>query len=168
MKPGPAPMPISLAQRLGDPGHRLAKDAKEAEIGESIEIVAPPADLPEDGQKMWMDVLPVLARYGGLREVDLPALKSMCRLWAIAEDSAKVLNEQGHYTTGSTGQMVAHPAIKVEQEARMGYLRHASEFGLTWIARSRLGLSEATRNALLAGLEGKVGANPRGGSQPLS
>ena len=161
-KPGPAPMPIELRKRLGDPGHRLPKEAESAQIGDELEPVAPPADMPEQGKILWMEVLPVLARYGGLRTVDLPALKSMCLLWARAERAAQVLNEQGYFTQGSTGQMVAHPAVKMEQEARMLFLRHAEQFGLTWIARSKLGLSEATRSAVLAGLEGKVGANPRG------
>jgi len=155
-------MPIPLKRRLGDPGHRLPKDARDAEIGESIEPVEPPEDLPQPGKDMWMEVLPVLARYGGLRSVDLPALKSMCRMWATAELAAEVLNEQGYFTAGSTGQMVAHPAVRLEMDARNAFLRHAAEFGLTWIARSKLGLSEATRSAVLAGLEGKIGTNPRG------
>lgn len=161
-KPGPAPMPIELRQRLGDPGHRLPKGAQSADIGETIEPVKPPDDLPEEGKALWIEVLPTLARYGGLRSVDLPALKSMCALWARAERAAAVLNKQGYFTQGSTGQMVAHPAVKMEMEARTAFLRHAEQFGLTWIARSKLGLSEATRSAVLAGLEGKVGANPRG------
>lgn len=155
-------MPIELALRLGDPGHRLPKDARSADIGESIEPVAPPQDLPPEGQELWMEVLPVLSNYGGLRSVDLPALKGMCQLWAMAERAQTSLNKQGYFTTGSTGQMVAHPAIKVVLEARNAFLRHAEQFGLTWIARSKLGLSEATRGAVLAGLEGKIGANPRG------
>lgn len=159
---GPAPMPIELKQRLGDPGHRLPKGAKSAEVGESITPVEPPADIPPEGQAMWMEVLPVLSHYGGLRTVDLPALKSMCLMWARAEKANQVLNEQGYFTQGSTGQMVEHPAIRMERDARMAFLRHAEQFGLTWIARSRLGLSEATRSAVLAGLEASVGSNPRG------
>lgn len=158
-------IPIELKQRLGDPGHRLPKDARSAEIGDKIEnvkAVKAPADLPPEGKALWEEVLPVLSHYGGLRTVDLPALKSMCQMWARAERAAAVVNEQGMFTQGSTGQMVPHPAIKIESEARSMFLKHAQEFGLTWIARSRLGLQEATRNAVLAGLEGKVGANPRG------
>lgn len=109
-----------------------------------------------------MDVLPVLARYGGLRNVDLPALKGMCIFWAQAERLQIVLNEQGYFSQGSTGQMVEHPAFKMHQSAREAFLKHAREFGLTWIARSNLGLSEATRTAVLAGLEGEIGTNPRG------
>jgi P27 family predicted phage terminase small subunit len=127
--PGPTPMPIELRKRLGDPGHRLPKNAESAPIGETIEPVAPPEDLPPEGQALWREVLPVLANYGGLRMVDLPALKSMCVLWARAERAAAVLNEQGYFTQGSTGQMVAHPAVKMESEARMLFLRHAEQFG---------------------------------------
>jgi P27 family predicted phage terminase small subunit len=155
-------MPIEIKQRLGDPGHRLPKDARSAEIGESITPTAPPLDLPPEGQELWMEVLPVLANYGGLRSVDLPALKGMCQLWAMAERAQQTLNEQGYFTQGSTGQMVAHPAYKIVLETRAAFLKHAEQFGLTWIARSRLGLNEATRHAVLAGLEGKLGANPRG------
>lgn len=160
--PGPVPRPIELSQRLGDPGKRLPKDARSAPIGESITYAEPPEDMPTEGQLLWKEVLPVLANYGGLRSVDLPALKSMCLMWARAERLHKVLNEQGYFSQGSTGQMVAHPALKEERESRQAFLRHAEQFGLTWIARSRLGLSEATRHAVLAGLEGQVGSNPRG------
>lgn len=161
-------IPIELRQRLGDPGHRTPKDAKSAEIGTEVseanisEVIAPPPDLPKPGQELWMEVVPVLAHYGGLRTADLPAIKSMCSLWATAEMALAVLNEQGRFTAGSTGQMVAHPAVKMEQDARSMFLRHAEQFGLTWIARSKLGLSEATRSAVLAGLEGALGHNPRG------
>lgn len=155
-------MPIELKQRLGDPGKRLPKDAASAEIGETMEPVAPPDDIPVQGKDLWMEVLPVLARYGGLRTVDLPALKAMCMAWARAEICADILNRQGYFSKGSTGQTIPHPAFKMEQDARSVFLKFAEQFGLTWISRSKLGLSEATRSAVLAGLEGKIGANPRG------
>lgn len=154
-------MPLELAHRLGDPGHRN-RGIESADIGSSIEVVAPPETLPPEGQRMWEDVLPVLAKYGGLREVDLPAIYAMCLHWARAQRLSEVANRQGYFTQGSTGQMVIHPAVKESREEMSAYLKYAREYGLTWIARSALGLSEATRSAVLAGLEGQIGSNPRG------
>lgn len=160
-KRGPAPMPIELAHRLGDPGHRN-RDVQPADVGTSIDVIDPPDSLPPEGQDMWRDVLPTLAKYGGLRDVDLPAIYAMCTHWARAQRLTAVLNEQGYSQTGSTGQMVTHPFLRESREEFAAYLRYAREFGLTWIARSQLGLSEAHRSAVLAGLEGDIGSNPRG------
>lgn len=155
------PMPLELAHRLGDPGHRN-KGVASAEVGNSITPVAPPKTIPPEGQELWHEVLPVLAKYGGLRDVDLPALEGMCIHYARAKRLEAVVNKQGYFSTGSTGQMVVHPGIKEAREERAAFLRIAKEFGLTWISRSALGLSEATRSAVLAGLEGQIGTNPRG------
>lgn len=157
------PKPIELKRRLGDPGKHLPAGVNEsAQIGDEIVPIEPPDDLPPEGADLWREVLPTLAKYGGLRSIDLPALKAMCIAWARAQRASAVLDKQGYFTTGSTGQMVAHPAMKVEQEYMSVFLRYATEFGLTWIARSRLGLNEATRQAILSGMDKNLGANPRG------
>jgi P27 family predicted phage terminase small subunit len=154
------PKPIELKKKLGDPGKRLPKDAKSVEL-DRISEVRPPDDLLPEGRELWEEIMPVFERYGALNSTDLPAIKAMCTAWARGQRLARVLDEQGYFSQGSTGQMVEHPAAKMEREYMAVFLRYASEFGLTWIARSRLGLTEATRQAIMRGMDANLGANPR-------
>lgn len=85
----------------------------------------------------------------------------MCVAYARMVMAGQVINQEGAFTLGSTGQMVAHPAWKMEQEASANFLRYAQQFGLTWLARSNLGLTEATRQTLLAQMDRTVGKNSR-------
>jgi P27 family predicted phage terminase small subunit len=161
-KPGPAARPVELTRRLGNPGHRTGLPEQSAPIGNEVaETVEAPADLPPPGQDLWREVIPTLSKYGGLRSADLPALKAMCVAYARMVLAGQVLNAEGYFTLGSTGQQVAHPAFKMEQEASATFLRYAQQFGLTWLARSNLGLSEATRQQVLAQMGQTVGKNPR-------
>jgi P27 family predicted phage terminase small subunit len=72
-----------------------------------------------------------------------------------------VLDRYGFFALGSTGQVVAHPAVRVLNEASAMFLRYATEFGLTPSSRVKLGLNEAARRTLAMELEEKLGKNPR-------
>lgn len=159
-KPGPPPRPVELTRRLGNPGHRSNLPAESAPLGDAIVSAEPPPSLPPYGRALWDEVVPILARYS-LRSTDLPAIEAMCQAYARMKQATDVINRQGLFSLGSTGQMVEHPAFKIEQQASRTFLTYAAQFGLTWVARSNLGLTEATRADILTKMEDRMGAQPR-------
>lgn len=159
-RPGPPPRPVELTRRLGDPGHRGVGQAVSAPLGDEIIAAEAPAALPPHARALWDEVVPILSRWS-LRSTDLPAIEAMCMAYARMMQARDVINRQGLFSLGSTGQMVEHPAFKIEQQASRTFLSYAQQFGLTWVARSQLGLSEATRGAILSTMSEKMGASPR-------
>lgn len=158
---GPPPKPVELQRRLGNPGHRPLPERSEPVGAEVLPDVPPPEGLHPIAEAHWREIVPVLFRHGGVREVDLPALKALCVAWARMELTSRVLDQAGYFAQGSTGQAAKHPAWDMWVAASGLYLRYAQEFGLTWIARSRLGLNEATRESIQRGIEQHLGANSR-------
>lgn len=121
----------------------------------------PPDDMPEEGVGLWHDVMPWLVQMNVLQALDLPSFTQMCRVFAQAEVARRVLDEQGFFTLGSGGQMVEHPAMKILQTSQMMFLRHAGEFGMTTMARTRLGLLEASRKSIQQDLDWTLGPSTR-------
>lgn len=159
-KPGPPPRPVELTRRLGNPGHRSELPVASAPIGDVVEAATPSVELPPYARALWDEVVPVLARFS-LRTTDLPAIEAMCMAYARMMQARDVINRQGLFALGSTGQMVEHPAFKIEQQASRTFLAYAGQFGLTWVARSNLGLTEATRGEILSRMSDKMGVSPR-------
>jgi P27 family predicted phage terminase small subunit len=89
--------------------------------------------------------------------LDQPALEAACLRYARAKQAARIVDEQGPISTGSTGQLVAHPAIQIERESFTAFLRFAEQYGLTASARTRLGLSEMRRRAMTDELTERIG-----------
>jgi hypothetical protein len=68
--------------------------------------------------------------------------------------AARVLKEDGFFVRGSVGQIREHPALKIQGQASDRFLKIAEQYGLTPIARTRLGLAELHRRSLKQELEG--------------
>lgn len=132
---GRKPRPVEDLRREDNPGKRkLAKPLKLAGAG----IIEAPPDLPEDGRELWEEVVGRLYDSGVIDKVDRAALKAMCVQWAMAEQASRVLAKQGYFTTGSTGQLVEHPAVAIVRNAHSMFLRFAEQYGLTASARARI------------------------------
>jgi len=125
------------------------------------ELPAPPRDLPPEGVELWEGPCALLAAHGVLTLADVPAILVMCRHYAMMERVRKVLDRQGYFDLGSTGQMVGHPGVKIFNEASSSFLRYASEFGMTPSTRARIGLTDVARRTLAQDLEERLGPNPR-------
>jgi P27 family predicted phage terminase small subunit len=93
--------------------------------------------------------------------IDLPAIKAMCIAWEQAEKSRRVIDTQGYFTLGSMGQMIEHPALKAYNSASTLFLRYAQEFGLTTVARTRLGLLDVQRKSIQAEMDWTLGPSTR-------
>ena len=121
----------------------------------------PPEDMPDEGKELWWEVLPWLVEVNVIQTIDMPSFIQMCRVYAQAERARKVLDEQGYFALGSGGQLSEHPAIKILQTAQMMFLRHAGEFGMTTMARTRLGLMDVQRKSIQQDMEWTLGPSTR-------
>jgi P27 family predicted phage terminase small subunit len=121
----------------------------------------PPPDLPKEGKELWDEVIPWLTEVNAVQLIDLPAVKAMCVAWAQAERLRKVLDEQGYFTLGSMGQQIVHPAFGAYQNASRLFLSHAQEFGMTTVARTRLGLMDVQRKSIAQEMDWTLGPSTR-------
>jgi P27 family predicted phage terminase small subunit len=126
-----------------------------------LNLPEPPDDMPEEGVELWEDVLPWLVQVNVIQTIDLPSFTQMCRVFATAERARKVVDEQGYFALGSGGQISEHPAMKVLQTSQMMFLRHAGEFGMTTMARTRLGLMDVQRRSIQQDMDWTLGPSTR-------
>lgn len=113
-----------------------------------MEFREPPAHLPADAKEFWGESIQRLAEVGILDLVDGPALEMLAIQYARARQAGRVVAAEGHFAPGAAGQIKEHPALKIERDAHTMFLRLASEFALTPVARTRLGLAELSRRAM--------------------
>src|SRR3954467_2525818 len=98
----PVPAPIVIAGRA-----RLAK----------------PRGMPRDAQTAWAAIVPPLERFGLIDGIDAMAIEAMGMRSARAKQARRIADEQGPLTTGSTGQIVEHPAVAMERASAALCLR---------------------------------------------
>lgn len=121
------------------------------------EFDQPPDDLPHDAQHFWRDTVSRLVEVGMLDLVDSAALRMLATQYARWRQAGRVVAADGHFARGSVGQLREHPALKIEREAHVLYLKTAEQFGLTPMARTRLGLAELHRRSLHSEMEHALG-----------
>jgi P27 family predicted phage terminase small subunit len=85
--------------------------------------------------------------------VDEAALRMLSIQYARWLGAGRTIAEDGMFTVGSRGQPKEHPAVRVERDATVLYSRMAEQFGLTPMARTRLGLAELHRRSLHAEMD---------------
>lgn len=139
------PKPIVLAPRI------TANDRPER-----------PTDLPPEALQVWDESIEFLIERNIAQHLDIAALRLMVMHYAMAEQAYNVLSKQGFFTFGSTGQMSEHPAVRIFERASQRFMSYASEFGLTTLARTRMGLLDVARRSMETDLHTRaLGANPR-------
>lgn len=157
MSRGPARKPIEQELREGKPGNRHVPEPLKFTLGEPIK----PPDLPAAASELWDAIVPALTGVGVAQMPDTPALVALCVQWARAEEARELIDREGVVAIGSTGQMTTHPALKVERNAHLVFLKFAQEFGLTPAARARIVAALGGRGEHLeAELEDFIDAEP--------
>jgi P27 family predicted phage terminase small subunit len=119
----------------------------------------PPDDLPDDAREFWAETIARLLEVGMLDLVDEAALRMLSTQYARWTQAGRVVAVDGHFSRGSTGQLVEHPAVRIERDAHQLFLRTAEQFGLTPMARTRLGLAELHRRSLHSEMEHALGGS---------
>lgn len=155
---GRKPKPVEQRRRAGNPGKRPLPEP--VVIGGRTQSLDPPEPFPEAARVLWDELVPILSEVGVLSPVDRPALIALCRQWARAQAAAEQIEQGGQQTllsTGSTGQVIEHPLLGIERAASALLLRFAEQYGLTPVARTRLGLAELQRRTLARELSEVLG-----------
>jgi P27 family predicted phage terminase small subunit len=106
-----------------------------------LEWATPPATLPDAGKAWWCETVPILCDSGLLDRADVSIVELAALMWARIVQSRRVLAEDGHFTTGSVGQLKEHPSLKIERESVREYRRLAMELGIGPLGRTNLGLN---------------------------
>lgn len=155
---GAKPHMIEDRIRRGNPsGHRLPEPVLVGGRPEIEDWSQPPEHLPEDAKAVWVNTISTVIEAGVADHVDLPALEGMALAYSRAREAARIIDEEGMIAEGYSGQPVQHPAVKIERDSWRAFLNFAEQFGITPIARTRLGLAEVARRSMKHDLEKRLG-----------
>ena len=112
------------------------------------ELDKPPAGLPLEAKRYWRKTVARLVEVGMIDLVDETGLKMLSTQYARWVGAGETIAKEGMFTVTAKGQPALHPAVREERDATILYLRAAEQFGLTPMARTRLGLAELHRRSL--------------------
>jgi P27 family predicted phage terminase small subunit len=121
------------------------------------EFERPPRELDREAAQHWRLLVPDLIRSGILDRTDLPALILLCETWSDIRKHRRVLRERGQYESGSMGQPVASPSVRMLRDAISQYNQLAAAFGLDPLARTRLAVEGLTGRVLATELAEVLG-----------
>lgn len=147
---GRKPKPVEERIREGNAGRRTLPEpmlvAGRPELGV---FARPPSYLPPMAKRFWGDFVSRLVEVGCVDQVDRPALEGLATLYARARQAGEEIRRNGRLLGyGSMGQLVEHPAVRVERQSWKQFYAMCEHFALTPIARTRLGLAELHRRSL--------------------
>lgn len=146
---GAKPKTVETRIREGNPSKRpLPETVLVGGRPDVHELAEPPAHLPDDAKEWWNESVTRLVEVGIVDRVDLPILEQMAIQYARMRQAQRVLAVDGHFVRGSVGQLRPHPSLKIEQDATQLFFKMAEHYGLTPVARTRLGLAELHRRSL--------------------
>src|SRR5438309_6012563 len=139
---GRKPKPIELREAEGN----LSRRPLPAVIQTEALDAAAPAELGPAGRELWNELYVRLTTVGALDQVDRAGLTAACLQWDRAAEAARALEEEGHYSKGSMGQVIPHPAIAIERAAHDRVLKFLAEYAATPVARARIATAKAKRD----------------------
>jgi P27 family predicted phage terminase small subunit len=159
---GPKPKPVEQRRLEGgsDVSHRAIPEPMLVAGRPDRELDEPPRDLAPAARRYWRKTIRRLVEVGMIDLVDEAALRMLASQYARWEAASRTVNKEGIVSTGYMGQPVQHPAVRIERDATVLYLRTAEQFGLTPMARTRLGLAELHRRSLHAEMDRALDAGP--------
>jgi P27 family predicted phage terminase small subunit len=138
-----------LEQRLlegGEVSHRPVPEP--INIGGRVhDIIEPPGWLLKEAKDYWRQTIVQLIDVGMIDLVDVTALEMLASTYARWRRAVRDVNRRGLIVQGRQG-LVLNPAARVERDMASQHLKFAEQFGLTPLARARLGLAEVHRRSL--------------------
>jgi P27 family predicted phage terminase small subunit len=155
---GAKPKPVEQKIIEGNPGQRELPEI--LLIGgrpDQEEMSEPPEFLPRDAKDFWRDAVQKLYATGMLDLVDRAALEMLAVTYARWRQAVRVIAADGHFAMAPGGNLRVHPAIKIEREASQSFFRMAEHYGLTPVARTRLGMAELHRRSLANEIQDSLG-----------
>jgi P27 family predicted phage terminase small subunit len=76
---------------------------------------------------------------GFYTDADAAVLAIYAGAWALYTDALGTIAREGMFTTGSMGQIVAHPAIAIADKHAARILQASDRLGMSPVARARMG-----------------------------
>jgi P27 family predicted phage terminase small subunit len=142
---GPPPTPLHLRLLRGNPSKRPLKAEPQPE--QALDVPDPPPFLTGYAADEWCIVAEQLQRLGLLTKVDLPSLGAYCHAYQTWRTAAEALARMaandpvmsGLIIKGKYGDAAHNPLVSIARRAAGDMVRFAAEFGLTPVARARLG-----------------------------
>lgn len=113
----------------------VKKAAKKAEIEATFGEC--PADITGQGERIWAEVKSFLESQKLWDPVFSEVLANYVRSILAAATARAELEETGTTTTGSQGQKVAHPTVKLRRDAELDALKYAQALLITPEAQQR-------------------------------
>jgi P27 family predicted phage terminase small subunit len=144
--------------RAGVRPSRVPEVVRVSGRAELADVEDAPAHLSKDAKKWWSEVAPVLAEAGILERVDRYILACAASAYGDIMAMDRVLASEGPFTTGSMGQVVEGPWVKIRRDAMATFERFSNHLALSPVARARLGLAHLTGRALMAEMDELIGS----------
>ena len=133
---GRPPKPTKLRVFEGNPGKRRLPRSEVRPVvplhKPEIVSAAPAADAA------WERAVSAMPP-GFYMDADAAVLAMHAMAWAGYVDAIETISRDGMFTTGSMGQIVAHPAIAIADKHAARILQAADRLGLSPVARARTG-----------------------------
>jgi len=155
-KPGPAPKPIELKKRLGNPGRRPLPEPVVSIRPFEVEAFG------DDGPKTGLELVEALMAAGAdgwISEVDaLTTLRLVKDAWDERGTLREIIAREGH-TQEVEGRIWARPEVGMLRELEKGLTTWLGLLGLDPADRGRLGLAQVQAKPTgLAALREEVAA----------
>lgn len=130
-------------------GEKASPDAPVPEnVAEVPPAPAPPAHLGPVGRTYW-EILWEAGAEAYNRVTDAPALDRYCSLQERRIKFLRLLETEGYTTTGSQGQVVAHPASRLLADVESKLTPLEDRLGLNPDSRMRLGIAAIEKKTKL-------------------
>jgi P27 family predicted phage terminase small subunit len=161
--PGPPPTPLHLRLLRGNPGKRPLRP--EPEPAREPECPDAPSYLTGYAIDEWYSVGPELHRLGLLTVLDVSSFAGYCEAhhrWRLAREALQRMADRDPITHGllvktAIGDARRNPLVRAVEAAADEMLAWASEFGLTPVARARIGAGVYAQPPGLGKFEGLIG-----------
>lgn len=137
---GRKPKPVEQQIAEGNPGKRALPEPVHISSGEAL--YEPPEHLLPDAKRFWARTIPVLDKIGMLDGVDSAALEMAATAYARFRGAQRTIADEGAFQKTARGGLKEHPAVGLERRQMEVFLRFAEQYGLTPVARTRLGLAK--------------------------
>ena len=152
--------PTRLKILEGNPGKRKLK----VEPNPAPALPDPPPHLDTYALEEWKVISKSLYALGLLTEIDKNTLAAYCGAysrWRHAEEELNVLRDRGGALNALvqktvSGNWIQQPLIGIANKAAADMMRYASEFGMTPVARAKLGITPSKEDDKFERLIGLV------------
>lgn len=152
--PGPAPKPADRRQRRNKPTELRAVPPRAI-----VEVPKAPPGLLKATRDWWSEFWNSDLAAATGAETDLPALRRLASLYDERERAYRAIQRGDRLVTGSKGQEVLNPLYRVIASLDAEIRNLEDRFGLTPLARLRLGITLTDAQKGLEDLNARLAAD---------